>query len=134
MQPLLMIAALGVLSASASAGQPWEISTKGGYLNGARVVLGRAEEFDKQPKRGEQTFLSYDEEGKSPIVGWGGKASRWEFVPNGPEEFYIRAAEGKWKGWYLTTSDRAFKHGGAYGFLLEMGKEPQVFHVYRVGK
>ena len=52
----------------------------------------------------------------------------------GVREFYIKAAEGKWKGWYLNTSDRAFKDGPSFGYLLEMGKQPQTFYVYQVSK
>jgi hypothetical protein len=52
----------------------------------------------------------------------------------GPGGVVIRAAEGEWKGWYLTTSDRAFKDGPSYGYLLELGRQPQTFYVYQVAK
>jgi hypothetical protein len=93
----------------------------------------RAEQFRKPPERGVQPFLPYDKEGKSPLVGRG-EARRWEFVPRGPSAYYIRAAEGKWKGSYLRTSERAFKDGPSFSLLLELGKEPQTFYVYQVGK
>ena len=132
------VASLGLVLGGAgacAADQPWEIKTAGGYLSGATVVQGAAgaEQFRKPPGRGLQRFLSYDKEGESPLVGQGG-ADLWDFEPRGPGEFVIRAAEGKWKGWYLTTSDRAFKHEFGFGLLLEMGKEPQVFYVYQVAK
>ena len=75
----------------------------------------------------------YDKDGQLPVVGKG-EASLWEFEPQGAGAFVIRAAEGKWKGWYLTTSDRAFKDGPGFGFLLELGKQPQTFYVYQVSK
>ncbi len=130
--------ALGmVLSVAAVAAgkQPWEIKTTGGYLNGSVVVgnAGTAEEFAEPPRAGVQRFLAYDKEGKAPIVGQG-SASLWEFEARGPGEFYIKAAEGKWKGWYLNTSERAFKDGPTFGYLLEMGKQPQTFYVFQVAK
>lgn len=129
---------LGLLLGSAGAGaadQPWEVKTTGGYLSGATVVqsAAQAEQFREPPGRGVRRFLAYDKEGKSPVVGRG-EADRWEFVPRGPGEFVIRAAEGKWKGWYLVTSDRAFKDGPSLGFLLELGKQPQTFYAYQVAK
>ena len=131
-------ASLGLVLGAAgacAADQPWEIKTAGGYLSGATVVPGvaGAQQFRQPPGRGPQRFLSYDKEGKSPLVGRG-DADLWEFVPRGPEEFFIRAAEGKWKGWYLNTSDRAFKDVFGYGYLLELGRQPQTFYVYQVAK
>jgi len=130
-----VVLVLGAAGAARAAGQPWEIKTAGGYLSGATVVPGAAfaQQFDEPPRAGVQRFLAYDAEGASPVVGKGG-ADRWEFVPRGPGEFFIRAAQGKWKGWYLTTSDRAFKAGPGYGFLLEMGRRPQTFYSYQVAK
>ena len=131
-------AAVGLMLGSAGAGvadQPWEIKTTGGYLSGAAVVqyAAAAEKFREQPRAGLQRFLSYDKEGKQPVVGRGA-ADLWEFVPQGADGYAIRAAEGQWKGWYLATSDRAFKVGSSFGFLLEMGKEPQTFSVFQVAK
>jgi hypothetical protein len=116
-------------------GQPWEISTAGGYLNGNTVVqsASRAEQFRKPPEKGVRPFLAYDKEGKSNLVGRG-EARLWEFVSRGPNTFYIRAAEGKWKGYYLRTSDRAFKDGRLVSHLLELSKEPQTFEAYQVAK
>jgi hypothetical protein len=116
-------------------GEPWEIKTAGGYLSGDKIVPGasRAEKFDERPRRGVQPFLAYDRAGKSPLVGRGA-ANLWEFEYRGPDAVYIRAAEGKWKGYYLRTSDRAFRDGPTFGFLLELGKQPQTFYVYQVGK
>src|SRR5262245_5766896 len=132
------MASLMVLLGTAGVGaakQPWEIKTTGGYLSGAHVVQSAAgaEQFNEPPRRGQQRFLSYDREGQSPVVGQG-QASLWEFESRGPGEYYIKAAEGKWKGWYLTTSDRAYKDGPGFGFLLEMRKQPQTFYVYQVSK
>ena len=131
-------AAVGLVLGSAgttAAGEPWEIKTTGGYLSGAAVVpyAAAAEKFRERPQAGVQRFLSYDREGKEPVVGRGA-ADRWEFVPRGADEYVIRAAEGQWKGWYLTTSDRAFKDGPSFGFLLEMGKQPQTFSVFQVAR
>jgi hypothetical protein len=133
-----LVASLGLVLGTAgvcAAGQPWEIKTAGGYLNGAHVVQSAAgaEQFREPPERGQQRFLAYDKEGNSPVVGKG-EANQWEFVARGPGEFFIRAAEGKWKGWYLNTSDRAFKDGPSFGYLLELGKQPQTFYVYQVSK
>jgi hypothetical protein len=130
--------AVGLVLGSAGAGvagEPWEIKTTGGYLSGAAVVqnAAAAQQFREQPRAGLQRFLSYDKEGKDPVVGRGA-SDLWEFVPQGAEGYVIRAAEGKWKGWYLTTSDRAFKDGPSFGFLLELGKEPQTFSVFQVAK
>ena len=133
---LTLAAGLPLSGALARAGDvPWEIGTKGGYLRGSAVVQSafRAEQFRKPPKRGVQPFLAYDKEGKSPLVGRG-EARLWEFVSRGPYTYHIRAAEGKWKGYYLRTSARAFKDGGTFGYLLELGKEPQTFEAYQVGK
>ena len=126
--------ALGAAGARAGGGG-WEMKTTGGYLNGATVVRGaaRAERFEAAPKRGVQRFLAYDKEGKTNLVGEG-EANRWEFEYRGPDQVYIRAAEGKWKGYYLRTSKRAFRDGASFGYLLELGKEPQTFYVYRVSK
>jgi hypothetical protein len=138
MARLWCVVALAVVLGSAGlarAGEPWEIKTEGGYLNGAAVVLNAAaaQQFREPPAAGVQRFLAYDKEGKSSLVGKG-EANLWEFVSRGPGEFYIRAAEGKWKGRYLRTSDRAFKDGAAFGFLLELGDKPQTFYVYQVAK
>jgi len=138
MRWLSSLAALGLVLGSAdvcTAKQPWEISTPGGYLSGARIVQSAAgaEQFREPPGRGPQRFLAYDKEGNSPLVGKG-EADLWEFVSRGPGEVFIRAAEGKWKGWYLNTSDRAFKDGPSFGYLLELGKEPQTFYIYQVSK
>jgi hypothetical protein len=96
------------------------------------VPSGRRSSASRR-SRGCSPSWPYDKEGKSPLVGQG-EANRWEFVPRGPDELYIRAAEGKWKGYYLRTSDRAFRDGPSFGYLLELGKEPQTFYVYQVGK
>jgi hypothetical protein len=76
-----------VLGAAAfcAAGQPWEIKTAGGYLNGATVVpaAAGAEQFAEAPGPGRQRFLAYDREGKSPVVGQG-EARLWEFESRGP--------------------------------------------------
>jgi hypothetical protein len=133
-----LVASLGLVLGAAgvcAAAQPWEIKTTGGYLNGATVVASAAgaEQLSEPPGPGQQRFLAYDKEGSSPVVGKG-EANQWEFVPRGPGEFFIRAAEGKWKGWYLNTSDRAFKDGPSFGYLLELGKQPQTFYVYQVSK
>jgi hypothetical protein len=134
---LLLLAAWVPVSAAGGRvkGTPWEISTAGGYLRGSTVVQGasRADQFDKQPLGGVRRFLAYDKEGKSNLVGQGA-ARLWEFERRGPEEVYIRAAEGKWKGYYLRTSARAFRDGASFGYLLELGKEPQTFYVYQVSK
>jgi hypothetical protein len=126
--------ALGAAGAAA-AEEPWEIKTTGGYLSGAAVVQSAAgaQQFRERPRAGLRHFLAYDKEGKEPVVGRGA-ADLWEFVPRGPGEYVIRAAEGKWKGWYLTTSDRAFKDGPSFGFLLELGERPQTFSTYQVAK
>ena len=127
----LVLGAAGVCGA----GQPWEIKTAGGYLSGATVVQSAAgaEQFRQLPEPGPQRFLAYDKEGRWPVVGKG-EARLWEFESRGPGEFVIRAAEGKWKGWYLNTSDRAFKDGPSFGYLLELGKQPQTFYIYQVSK
>ena len=133
---LLVLAAWAPAGAGGRAGgTPWEIKTAGGYLRGSTVVRGasRADKFDKQPLNGVRRFLAYDQEGKTNLVGQGA-ARLWEFEYRGPEEVYIRAAEGKWKGYYLRTSDRAFKDGPSFSYLLELGKQPQTFYVYQVGK
>jgi hypothetical protein len=133
---VLTLAAGLPLGALARAGDlPWEIGTDGGYLRGSAVVQSafRAEQFRRPPEKGVRPFLAYDKEGKSPLVGRG-EARLWEFVSRGPNTYYIRAAEGKWKGSYLRTSERAFKDGPSFSLLLELGKEPQTFYVYQVGK
>ena len=138
MRLLSSLAAVGLVLAAGRAGaaeQPWEVATSGGYLNGARVVQSAAgaQQFRKPLGEGRQRFLSYDKEGNAAVVGQG-EADRWEFVPRGPGEVVIRAAQGKWKGWYLNTSDRAFKDGPSFGYLLELGKQPQTFYSYQVSK
>jgi hypothetical protein len=129
-----LVVALGVSSVGA-ADEPWEIKTDGGYLSGARVLSGaaNAQQFRKEPRPGVQRFLAYDKEGKSSLVGKG-DADQWEFVSRGPGEFFIRATEGRWAGWYLATSDRAVKQGLSRGYLLELREKPQTFYVYQVGK
>lgn len=135
MRRLESLAALLLFVGLGAAKQPWEIKTTGGYLNGSLVVAGAdaAQQFRVAPEKGVQRFLAYDKEGKAPVVGQGG-AILWEFQAQGPDQFYIKAAEGKWKGWYLNTSERAFKHGPTFGYLLELGKQPQTFYVYQVAK
>lgn len=132
---LLALVASSILCHGARAAGPWEMKTDGGYLRGNRVVLGAggAEKFAEQPGKGVQRFLAYDLTGEIAIVG-GGEANQWEFLWQGPDEVTIRAAEGKWKGYYLNTSDRALKDGASFSFLLELGAKPQAFTVYQVAK
>ncbi len=120
----------------ARAQQPYECSIGGGYLSGAVLVSQAklAQQFRDRPDEGVRRWhVRYDLKGVNVIVGEG-DANLWEFIAAGPEDYYIRAAEGKWKGYYLRSSDRAIKNGGSVVHLLELSTEKEKFSFFQVAK
>jgi hypothetical protein len=115
--------------------QPYEIGTAQGRLCGARISkTGSPDQFLPQDLgRWRLPDLRYDLEGKETVVGRG-EGTGWEFISQGPDAWHIRATQGKWKGYYLRCSDRAILRGSSVEYLLELGKEPQVFYSTQVAR
>ena len=112
--------ALSFLSGVAEGKPPYVIECRGYQLlsDGTIQRSGDARGEWEETPHGLIRSVAYDLDGNATEVGRG-KGNLWEIVDAGPEQIYIRAAQGKFKRWFLVVE----------GFRLKLSQKPDPWYV-----